>query len=105
MQYLLLIYGNEAEAAKMGEAGRTAMFNEYRTFTESIIQGGQFKGGNAMQSTATATTARKAAKSNWASTVNGALTNSLRLMLAKSQHPYAGSGSSPQGLVASITSQ
>jgi len=58
MQYLLLIYGNEAEAAKMGEAGRTAMFNEYRTFTESIIQGGQFKGGNALQSTATATTVR-----------------------------------------------
>ena len=55
--------------------------------------------------TATATTASKAAKSNSASTVNGALTNSLKLMLPKSQHPYAGSGSSPQGLVASITSQ
>ncbi len=58
MQYLLLIYANEAEAAKMGDGGRTAMFNEYRDFTQSIIQGGQFKGGNPLQSTSTATTVR-----------------------------------------------
>jgi hypothetical protein len=56
MEYLLLIY--ESEAAKTGDTDRTAMVNEYRTFTQSIIQGGQFKGGNALQSTATATTVR-----------------------------------------------
>jgi hypothetical protein len=56
MQYLLLIYQNEVDAAKAGD--RTAVINEYRAFTESIIQSGQFKGGNGLQSTATATTVR-----------------------------------------------
>jgi hypothetical protein len=58
MQYLLLIYANEAEAAKMGDAGRSQMMNEYRTFTQSIIQSGNFKGGDALQATTTATTVR-----------------------------------------------
>jgi hypothetical protein len=58
MQYLLLIYSNEAEAAKMGDAGRAAMVTEYRAFTQSIIQGGQFKAGDALQSVTTATTVR-----------------------------------------------
>jgi hypothetical protein len=58
MQYLLLIYESEAEAAARGEAGRTAMVNEYRTFTQSIIQGGQFRAGDALKSSATATTVR-----------------------------------------------
>jgi hypothetical protein len=56
MQYLLLIYENEAAAAKRGEAGMQAMMNEYRTFTQSIIQGGHFKAGDALQPTSTATT-------------------------------------------------
>jgi hypothetical protein len=58
MQYLLLIYENETEAAGQGEAGRTAMMNEYRTFTQSIIQGGKFKAGDALQPTSSATTVR-----------------------------------------------
>jgi hypothetical protein len=58
MQYLLLIYGNEAEAAKMGQAGMTEMMTEYRTFTQSIIQNGNFKAGDALQPTANATTVR-----------------------------------------------
>ena len=61
MQYLLLIYANEAEAAKMREAGAQAageMMNEYRTFTQSIIQKGNFKAGDALQPTSTATTVR-----------------------------------------------
>src|SRR4051812_9757584 len=41
MQYLLLIYQNEAEAAARGQAGRAEMHQEYMTFTQSIIQGGQ----------------------------------------------------------------
>jgi hypothetical protein len=56
MQYLLLIYENEAAAAKRGEAGMQAMMNEYRAFTQSIIQGGHFKAGDALQPTSTATT-------------------------------------------------
>ena len=47
MQYLLLIYANEAEAAKMGDAGRKEMMSEYQTFTQSIIKSGNFKGGDA----------------------------------------------------------
>ena len=58
MQYLLLIYANEAEAAAAGEAGMKEMMNAYRTFTQSIIQGGQFKAGDALKATSTATTVR-----------------------------------------------
>jgi hypothetical protein len=58
MQYLLLIYANEAEAAKMGDAGRNQMMSEYQTFTQSIIKSGNFKGGDALQPTGNATTVR-----------------------------------------------
>jgi hypothetical protein len=58
MQYLLLIYANEAEAAKMGDAGRKEMMTEYQTFTQSIIKGGNFKAGDALQATTNATTVR-----------------------------------------------
>ena len=55
MQYLILIYENEAnrqniDRAKMGE--------EYGKFTKSIIESGNFKGGDALQPTSTATTVR-----------------------------------------------
>src|SRR3974377_1052218 len=58
MQYLLLIYANEAEAAKMGDTGRTEMMGEYQTFPQSIIKSGNFKGGDALQATTNATTVR-----------------------------------------------
>jgi hypothetical protein len=58
MQYLLLIYENEAEAAARGEAGRVEMVGEYRTFTQSIIQAGQFRAGDALKPISTATTVR-----------------------------------------------
>ena len=58
MQYLLLIYENEAEATARGEAGMAAMMSEYRDFTQSIIQAGNFKAGDALQRTSAATTVR-----------------------------------------------
>jgi hypothetical protein len=58
MQYLLLIYQNEAEAAKRGQAGMSEMMNAYRSFTQSIIEGGQFKAGDALKPTSSATTVR-----------------------------------------------
>jgi hypothetical protein len=58
MQYLLLIYANEAEEAKLGEAAMKTMMADYRTFTQSIIQSGHFKGGDALKSASTATTVR-----------------------------------------------
>ena len=42
MQYLLLIYQSEAQAAQAGPAGQTQMSAEFRTLTQSIIQSGPF---------------------------------------------------------------
>ena len=58
MQYLLLIYRNEAELAKMDPAARQKMSAEYGTYTQSIIQSGHFKAGDGLQPTSTATTVR-----------------------------------------------
>lgn len=58
MQYLLLIYENEAEAGKKAKTNGAAMMAEYREFTQSIIKNGNFKAGDALQPTATATTVR-----------------------------------------------
>jgi hypothetical protein len=58
MQYLLLIYRNEAELAKMDAAARQKMSAEYGTYTQSIIQSGHFKAGDGLQPTSTATTVR-----------------------------------------------
>jgi hypothetical protein len=58
MQYLLLIYRNEAELGKMGPADRKQMMTEYGAYTQSIIQSGHFKAGDGLQPTPTATTVR-----------------------------------------------
>jgi hypothetical protein len=57
MQYLLLIYQNEAERVAADAAVRE-MSNAYREYTESIAASGNYKGGNALQSTRNATTVR-----------------------------------------------
>jgi hypothetical protein len=58
VQYLLMIYENEADRPKVspGELGK--MMAEYKTFTESIVGSGHYKGGNALEPTSTATTVR-----------------------------------------------
>lgn len=58
MQYLLLIYNAEAERAKMDPAAIGAMVAAYRGFTQSIVQSGHFKAGDALKPTSTATTVR-----------------------------------------------
>src|SRR5664279_3925879 len=58
MQYLLMIYRNEAELGDMDAAARQKMSAEYGAFTQSIIQSGNFKAGDALQPTTTATTVR-----------------------------------------------
>jgi hypothetical protein len=58
MQYLLMIYQNEAEYAKNDAATSQRMLGEYQTFTQAIIQSGQFKAGDRLQPTTTATTVR-----------------------------------------------
>ena len=58
MQYLLMIYQNEVDYAKMDAATSKKMLEEYGAFTQSIIQSGNFKAGDRLQPTTTATTVR-----------------------------------------------
>ena len=54
MQYLLLIYENEADV----DFGDSALMGEYGAFTQGIVQSGHFKAGDALQSVTKATTVR-----------------------------------------------
>jgi hypothetical protein len=58
VQYLLLIYNNEAEYAKVDAQTNNKILGEYQSFTQSIIQSGNFKAADRLQPTATATTVR-----------------------------------------------
>src|ERR1700730_3904703 len=58
MQYLLMIYQNEADYGKIDAATRKKMLEEYGAFTQSIIQSGNFKAGDRLQPVTTATTVR-----------------------------------------------
>jgi hypothetical protein len=58
MQYILLIYENEAEAkARNPEEGKR-IFAEYGAFTGSIKQSGHLRAGEPLEPTSTATTVR-----------------------------------------------
>ena len=58
MKYALLIYASEQEWAAQSEEQTQAVNQEYMAFTKDIIDRGLMKGGEALQSTATATTVR-----------------------------------------------
>jgi hypothetical protein len=58
MQYLLLIYDNEASWNKMSEADKGAMYQEYGQFSDSIVKSGHHKAGHQLQPISTATTVR-----------------------------------------------
>ena len=58
MQYLLLIYGDEAHWDGLSKDESEAIFDEYRTFTESIAAQGIMQGGAALRPVATARTVR-----------------------------------------------
>ena len=58
MQYLLLIYNNERNWTDLSQAEMGALMGEYQAFTEAIAKSGNYKGGNALQPTNTATTVR-----------------------------------------------
>ena len=58
MQYLLMIYQNEVEYAKIDAATNKKMLEEYGAFTQSIVQSGNFKAGDRLQPATTATTVR-----------------------------------------------
>jgi hypothetical protein len=58
MNYLLLIYSNEAEVRALGESTLKKMSGEYMEFTKSIVQAGHFKAGDRLQPISAATTVR-----------------------------------------------
>lgn len=58
MQYLCLIYDNEASWAAMSEAEGAKFTAAYKAFTEEIKASGHFRAGEALQPTSTATTVR-----------------------------------------------
>jgi hypothetical protein len=58
MQYLLMIYTNEAAGAAAKPSDVAAMSAEYAAFTRDIIKSGHFKGGEQLRPTASATTVR-----------------------------------------------
>ncbi|WP_234680010.1 YciI family protein [Bradyrhizobium monzae] len=58
MQYLLLIYRNEAQQGQMAPADYQKLLAEYSAYTQSIVQSGHFKAGDGLQPAKTATTVR-----------------------------------------------
>ena len=58
MQYLLLIYDDEANMAKMDGEEQKAFMAEYFTYTEALKEAGAFIAGDALQSVSTATSVR-----------------------------------------------
>ena len=58
MQYLLLIYQNEAEYDARPQTEVQKTMAEYGTFTQGIVQSGNFKGGERLRPVSTATTVR-----------------------------------------------
>ncbi|HTQ07217.1 MAG TPA: YciI family protein [Polyangiaceae bacterium] len=58
MQYILLIYGNEAEGKSASKEDQMRMHAEYKVFTEELKASGRMKGGAPLESVSTATTVR-----------------------------------------------
>ncbi len=58
MQYLLLIYANEAVTDDRSPAEKGAFFGEYNEYTKAIKASGNFKAGDALLPVAKATTVR-----------------------------------------------
>ena len=58
MKYLLLIYTNEQDDAKMSDAERGTLFADYGALTESITRSGHYIGGDPLTPVNTATTVR-----------------------------------------------
>ncbi len=58
MQYALLIYDNEAEAAQPGTPEADDIFQRYMSFTQDITAEGVNKGGEALHPVSAATTVR-----------------------------------------------
>lgn len=58
MQYMLLIYGNEAAEAALSQSEQQAVLNEYFAFTKDVRDRGAYVAGEALHPTNAATTVR-----------------------------------------------
>jgi hypothetical protein len=58
VEYLLLIYANEAGIEAMDKAEMSAVMDDFRAFTDAIVKSGNYKGSNRLQPVSTATTVR-----------------------------------------------
>jgi hypothetical protein len=58
MQYLLLIYSNEAAMTSATEADRGQMMAAYGAYTEAMVQAGILLGGNRLRPSSASTTVR-----------------------------------------------
>ena len=58
MQYMLLIYNNEANWQNLSPPEREALLDEYVAFTDGIVRNGQFKASDRLAPSASATTVR-----------------------------------------------
>ena len=59
MQYLLMIYGDEAAMGSATPEQGKAMGEAYARFTQDIVKSGHLKGGDKLKPAATATTIRR----------------------------------------------
>ena len=58
MQYVLLIYEDPAERARLSDGERQGLFPEYRQFTDSIVKSGNYRAGNPLEPVSAATSVR-----------------------------------------------
>src|SRR6266566_1401032 len=58
MQYMLLIYADPAEFARLSDGERQGIYPEYRQFTESIVKSGNYRAGDPLEPISAATTVR-----------------------------------------------
>ena len=60
MQYMLLIYSNEAEWSNLSKAEGEQRMGAYRAYTEAMTKAGVMKAGSRLQPASAATTVRTA---------------------------------------------
>ena len=58
MNYLLLIYANEADLMGLSETALQKVVSEYADFTKSIVQAGNFKAADRLKPVSSASTVR-----------------------------------------------
>src|ERR1700728_2176073 len=77
MNYLLLIYANEADLMGLSETALQKVVSEYADFTKSIVQAGNFKAADRLKPVSSASTVRVRNKHNMITCASFAETREL----------------------------